>query len=380
MGNHNQVFSSIPKGRKRFERRGILDRRQFALSLLCLAGCRTAIGTGAAPLDAFSIDDVIEQFPPYQPLGPAEGTVSIWGHGSFKRDFMGRLVNRWISEFRANQHDVRFEYEMYGTASAVGAVYTGAGSIAILGEEISPAAKRAFEREKGYSPTGVMIATGSLDVNYFDYAHMVFVHKDNPIRALSLPQLEAIFGEACLSGCTPVRVWGELGLTGAWRHQKIQPYGWETDEDFGLFFRERVLHDSHRWNPAIREYAHLKYDDGTQYDHGQRIIDALARDRYGIAISNVRYATGSVRALELGWKDGGPFYAPKPQTLISQQYPLTRIIPAYVDRAPGQPLQSGLREFLNFLLSREGQQAMVEESGYLPIDPELAQTQLMALA
>lgn len=357
-------------------RQAFLDRRQFGLSLLCLAGCQAVgdtIGT------TFSVDGVIARFPAYKPLGPAYGLVSIWGHGSFKRDFMGRLVNRWISEFRNVLPGVQFEYEMYGTASAIGAVYTGAGSIAILGEEISPSAKRAFEREKGYSPTGVMIATGSVDVNFFDYAHMVFVHQDNPIRALALPQLEAIFGEACLSGCRPVRTWGELGLTGVWKNEPIQPYGWETDEDFGLFFRERVLHDSHRWNPTIREYAHLKYDDGTQYDHGQRIIDALTLDRHGIAISNVRYATPSVRALDLGWTVGGPFFAANPQTLISQQYPLTRIIPAYVDRPPGQPLDSGSREFLNFLLSREGQRALVEESGYLPIDPDLARSQRRAL-
>lgn len=349
-----------------------ISRRQFATGLLCLAGCQLVPGSGKAAPAPFRSESILDQFQPYEPRDVASGTVSLWGHGSFKRDFMGRLVNRWISEFHQRQPGVDFEYEMYGTASAIGALYTGAGNLAILGEEISPAAKKAFERERGYSPTGIMVATGSLDVNYFDYAHMVFVHRDNPVRKLSLGQLEAVFGTECRSGCKPIRAWGELGAQGKWHAQAIQPYGWETDEDFGLFFRERVLGDSHRWNPSIREFAHLKYPDGTQYDHGQRILDALAQDRYGIAISNIRYQNPSVRPLDLGWHDGGPYYAPTPETLISQQYPLTRIIPAYIDRTPGHSLASGLAEFVRFMLSREGQRALIEESGYLPIDPRLA--------
>lgn len=349
-----------------------LNRRQVAAGLLGLAGCQLAPLADSGEPVPFRSQSLLDRFPDFKPKGQASGTVSLWGHGSFKRDFMGRLINRWISEFHQYHPNVEFEYEMYGTASAIGALYTGAGNLAILGEEISPAARTAFEREKGYAPTGIMVATGSLDVNYFDYAHMVFVHKDNPVRQLSVGQLEAVFGAECRIGCKPVRFWGELGVQGEWQSQVIQPYGWETDEDFGLFFRERVLGDSHRWSPAMREFAHLKYPDGTQYDHGQRILDALSQDRYGIAISNIRYQTPSVRPLDLGWKDGGPYYAPTTESLVSQQYPLTRIIPAYIDREPGAPVMSGLAEFLRFILSKQGQTAMVTESGYLPIDPMLA--------
>lgn len=314
----------------------------------------------------------VASLPAYKTSAPVTGTIRLWGHGSFKRDFMGKLVNRWIAEFQRNQPGVQFKYEMYGTASAIGALYTDSGDIALLGEEISPDADRAFRRVRGYAPTKIEVANGSLETNFFDYAHMVFVHRDNPLVGMDMRQLEAVFGAEHRCTKRNIRNWGELGLKGDWANKPITPYGWETDVDFGLFIRERVMCDSHRWNPAIKEFAHATRPDGSQYDHGQRIVDALAKDRYGIAISNLRYATPEVRALPLAWKPGGKAVAPSDASLIDRSYPLVRIIPAYIDHKPGTQVTPAVREFLRYVISREGQAALIEESGYLPLSAATA--------
>lgn len=309
----------------------------------------------------------VESLPAYRPAETVEGRLRIWGHGSFKRDFMGQLLTTWIAEFARHQPRVTFENRMYGTASAIGALYSGTGDIAILGEEISPAALRAFRRARGYDPTGIEIATGSVDVNFYDYAHMIFVHRDNPLPGLTLAQLDGIFGQDARRNGMNLRRWDQLGIRGGLTGSAIQPYGWRTDVDFALFFRERVLEGSHRWNGAMREYEHTTHPDGTSYDHGQRIVDALAGDRAGIAISNVRYATKDVRAVPLAWTAKGPFVHATPATLIDRAYPLVRIIPAFVDVPPGKRMDPAQREFLRFLLSREGQRILIEHSGYLPL-------------
>ncbi|MBS0514466.1 MAG: substrate-binding domain-containing protein [Proteobacteria bacterium] len=322
-------------------------------------------------------EQAIEQFPDYDaPTRRVTGTIRLWGHGSAKRDFMGDLVRAWIEAFHRRQPDVRFDYRMYGTASAVGALYTGAGDIALLGEEISPAAARAFRRAKGYAPTEIEVATGSVDTNYFDYAHMIFVHADNPVECLSLRQLDAIFGEQHKRGDRNIRDWSQLGLGDDWARHRITPYSWKTDEDFGLFFRERVLENSHRWNPDVREYVHGTHADGSQCDQGQRILDALAEDRYGIAISNVRYARPGVKAVALAWQDGGPWTHATTSSLIDRSYPLVRIIPAIVDQPPGRKLAPAIEEFLRFVLSREGQSLLVEHSDYLPLNRRARDTQI----
>ncbi len=337
-------------------------------------GICAAAAPARAPETAF-----VDALPVYVPQGQVSGTIRLWGHGSYRRNFMGNVLNRLITRFHELQPGVRFENRMYGTASAVGALSLGAGDIALLGEEISPQAALEFRRARGYAPTEFQVATGSLDVNFFDYAHMIFVHRDNPLAQLSLAQLEAVFGTEGRMGSAPLRTWGDLGLTGEWADKPIQPYGWKVDEDFALFFRERVLGDSHRWNPAIKEYVHVIRADGTQYDHGQQIMDALAADRYGIAISNIRYANPDVRTVALSWQAAGPAVQADKATLIAQQFPLVRVIPAFIDRAPGKPVEPAVREFLRFMLSREGQQALVEETGYLPIDAAIIARQLAEL-
>lgn len=339
------------------------------VSIILLGLCSVAGGLAAeapvAPEVAF-----VAALPLYAPATKVSGTIRLWGHGSPKHDFMGRLMDVWIAGFTRHQPDVKFENHMYGTASAIGALYSGAADIAILGEEISPTAATAFEREKHYAPTGIQIATGSLDVNYFDYAHMIFVRKDNPIQGLTLAQLDAVFGAEHRRGSRNIRTWGELGLTGEWAERRIRPYGWQVDVDFALFFREAVLENSHRWNTDLKEFVHVLRADGTQYDHGQQILDVLAKNPAGIAISNVRYANPDVRPLALARKEGEAFYEPTKANLIAQTYPLVRIIPAFIDVAPGQPVDPTVREFLRYLLSREGQQALVNDSDYLPLSAE----------
>jgi len=227
-----------------------------------------------------------------------------------------------------------------------------------------------FSRVKGYPPFGVPIATGSVDVRNFDYAQMFFVHRDNPVTGMTLAQLDAVFGVERRRGAPrAIRTWGDLGLTGDWAARPITPYGWRTDDSFGIYLEQALLAGSHRWNDALREFAHITRPDGTVYDHGQQILDALAHDRYGIAVSNIRYAGPEVKALAVAEREGAPYVAVTAQSLIEQTYPLARLIPAYLDRRPGQPIDPKVKEFLRYLLSREGQQAIVDDGRYLPLRP-----------
>ena len=356
-------------------------RRLCALALLAVMASAVAPAlAGASPAPRAYAMQVADSAVPYQPEEQVTGTIRLWGHGSPKHDFMGRLVRRWTRDFNRHQPGVAIVDDMYGTASAVGALYTGAGDLAILGEEISPAAENAFERERHYAPTIFEIATGNVDVNYFDYAHMVFVNRANPLDRLTLTQLASILGDPSPGeGPGPIRTWGQLGLRGDWAERRIQPYSWTFDQDFALFLQARVLGDAVPWNPQVRQFVTYDRPDGTIVDRGQQILAALARDPDGIAVSNVRFANPSVKLLKLAATSSGPYVLPTVGTLISQQYPLTRIIPAIVDVAPGQPLKPAIREFLRFILSREGQRGLIEESGYLPLGPKYRRDQLYEL-
>ena len=316
-----------------------------------------------------------QNLPHYRPERTVAGTIRVWGHGSFQRDFMGRLMSYWEEGFRKYQPAVHIENRMYGTASAIGALYTGAGDLAILGEEIHPAAEAAFERVLGYPPTEFDIATGSLDVRNFDYAQVFFVHKDNPLSKITLEQLDGIFGSEHRRGPRNIRTWGELGLNGEWKRKPIHAYGWRIEDDFAFYLQGALLMGSHKWNCDLREFGRMNRPDGSVYDAGQQILDALAEDRYGIGVSNVRYMSPRVKALPVGMREGGPYYSATKQNLIDRKYPFTRIIPAFVNRSPRQPLDPKVKEFLRYLLSYEGQEDIVRDGNYLPLSRQATEEQ-----
>ena len=333
----------------------------------------------SAALAAYGQQWNLAGLPAYDPEQHVSGTIRLWGHGSFKRDFMGTLVKFWEEGFARYQPEVHFEYRMYGTASSIGALYAGVGDIAIRGEEIFPFEVAAFQRVMGFPPFGIEIATGSLDVQNMDYAQVFFVHKDNPISKLTLAQLDAILGEEHRRGLENIRTWGELGLQGDWADQPIHLYGWALDDDFTTYLQGAVLNGSHRWNCRLKEFRRITRADGSVIDAGQQILDALATDPYGIAVSNLRYGNSRVKPLALAADSGLGYFEPTKENLIERKYPLTRIIPAFINRAPNQPIAAKVKEFLRYILSREGQQDIVREGGYLPLSAEAAREQLRRL-
>jgi phosphate transport system substrate-binding protein len=105
----------------------------------------------------------------------------------------------------------------------------------------------------------------------------------------------------------------------------------------------------------------------------------LAKDRYGIAVSNLRYANPEVKPVALGLDPAGPYYEASKENLIERKYPLTRIIPIVIDRQPGKLIDPKVKEFLRYILSREGQEAVVRDGRYLPLTREAVATQLKKL-
>ena len=332
--------------------------------------------SGSASTQALSPEQrAVDGLPHYEPREQVAGTIRLWGHGAPVLDFMGMLVKSWEEGFQKVQPGVKFEYDMYGTASAMGALYAGKGDIAILGQEIYPFETVAFEQVKRYHPLGIEIATGSVDVRNFDFAIGVFVNKTNPLSQMTVDQIDKIFAWHEGGSAANIETWGQLGLTGEWADKPIHLYGWYESDIFSTFVEHAALHDSHHWRCGMKQYAHIHQPDGTIYDSGQQILDDLSNDPYGVALSNVRYLNehDAVKPLALGRTDDGPFFAATKETLINREYPLGRIIPAEIDRVPGQPVDPKVREFLRYILSREGQQDIVRNGKYLPMQPEAAE-------
>ncbi|RHW18214.1 phosphate ABC transporter substrate-binding protein [Sphingomonas gilva] len=320
--------------------------------------------------------------PAYEPRAQVSGTITIWGHGSYGKqtDFVEGLTRVWQEGFIKHHPDVRFENRLHGTASAIGALYTGKGDLALMGREIWDPEIAAFAEVMGYPPTGVDVLTGSFDVRNKGYALVVFAHKDNPLTGLSLAQLDAVFGMRRLRGHPPVKTWGDLGLSDEWADKPVNLYGLPIARGFADYFQEAVFLGSPFWNPSLREFADSPGSKGGATDGGQKMLNALAQDRYGIGYAGLLYSHPDVKPIALAHGPGEPFVSPTEATVRDRSYPLTRVITMFFNRRPGKPVDPKIAEFLRYILSREGQEAVERHGGgYLPVIAPLAKIELKKL-
>jgi phosphate transport system substrate-binding protein len=317
--------------------------------------------------------------PIYKPTRQVSGTVRIWGHGALGHDYIESLVRKWETGFQRLQPGVQFDNELHGTASAIGSLYTNTGDIAIMGREIWPVEVEAFEEVHHYPPLSIDIVTGSLDIRNKDFALCVVVHKDNPLAHLSLPQIAQVFGGDESSGVKHAATWGDLGLTGEWAARPIHLYGFEIHRGFGYYLQQRVFNGSAKWNPGLVELGDKRQKDGSLLDAGQRIVDAVGADPDAIGYSSLLYKNSNIRVIPIG-PARGPFLLPTHQTVADHTYALTRTITAVINRPPRKPPDPKVEEFLRYVLSQEGQQAVTEDGGYTALTAALAKAGLSQLS
>jgi len=303
------------------------------------------------------------------PARQVSGTIRLCGSPQ-----MGDLLKLYEQGFTKLQPAVRFDDALTSTLTAVAGVSGGSAEIGLLGREIWPAETQAFQTSRGHSPTVVDVATGSYDVPKATFALMIFVPSSNPITSLSTSQLERVFA----AGDRPARTWGELGLHGEWASRPIHLYGFTVDNDKALIFSNLVFGKGEHWNPGLKEFPNGSGPGGA--DAGELIVQAVANDPNGIGISNVHYGTPEVKALPLSTAEHPAPIAPTRENVASRSYPLTRAVYMVLDNDTARPAQAAVIEFVRYVLSRQGQQAVLEEGNYLPLTPEVAEMQLRKLS
>jgi phosphate transport system substrate-binding protein len=185
---------------------------------------------------------------------------------------------------------------------------------------------------------------------------------------LTLKQLDALFsGDRRRGGAEP-KTWGDLGATGSFASHPVHIYGLPIARGFAEYVEEAVFNGSRKWNPALKEFADDPGSKGGETDGGQKMLDALAQDSDGIGYAGLPYQNADAKPLSISRGDGKPYVMPTRDSVLDHSYPLTRMITAYFNREPGQPLDPAVREFLRYILSRDAQSDVLRDGGgYLPM-------------
>ena len=349
---------------------------------LLVIGAALATSAGAQQWD-------LKELPRYRAQQQVSGTVRLMG-----TDFSG-LVKIWEQAFRKLQPGVAFTNDLQSSDIAMAAMITGSADIAPAGREPSLDEVLGFTEKYGYAVTPIVVGTGAWKSSRGNsWAPVVFVNASNPIKGLTLRQIDGIFGAQRTGGYAQnskifdpraargpqedLRTWGQLGLTGSWKSKWIRTYGY-ADTGMRHFFELKVFHGGDKWNPNYREYVEsgtAMVSPGTSVGSHDMLV-ALAHDMYGIGWSGLGQAASvaGLKALPLAKRAGEPYFAPNAQNCRSHRYPLCRVVFMYVNRPPGRPLETATREFLQFVLSREGQRLLARHSLLLPLTKSVVAAQ-----
>ena len=290
---------------------------------------------------------------------------------------------------------------MTSSEGGIAGLYCGISDVAPMGDDAKVTDQMPFFNTFGYMPTEISVATGGSEKRGSLWAWAIVVNKDNPLEEISVEELERIFGSERTGGWELVnnnylytakwargadlniRTWDQLGLKGEYAGKEIGTFGY-TAPGFEIYFERNWFHWVHKWNGNFREYVEAKQttpDAAGALVASERPLEDLSTNKFAIGIAGLMHVKDypNVKVLRISRKKGGPAIALTPDNVASRTYPLIRDAFFYVNKAPGKPLDPKVREFMRFVLSREGQEIMARVGYYYPLNAEYLQEQLKKL-
>jgi phosphate transport system substrate-binding protein len=299
---------------------------------------------------AFAQQKVDPAIPAYAKTSGVSGNINSIGS-----DTMNNMMTLWAESFTKLYPNLKVQVEGKGSSTAPAALIAGTSQFGPMSRAMRSTEIDQFEAKYGYKPTQIRTSYDAL---------AVYVNKDNPIEKLNLAQVDAVFSKTRKRGGKAAATWGDLGLTGDWASRPISLYGRNSASGTYGFFKEHTLKNG-------------DFKDSVKEQPGSAsVVQGVTEDRYGIGYSGIGYRTSGVKVVSLAettaFSDGN--YA----DVVAGKYPLNRFLFVYINRAPGKPLDPLVKEFVQFILSKEGQEVVVKD-GYLPLSAAIVQQELTKL-
>ena len=300
---------------------------------LALAGSMVCAAALQAAVDS--------NLPDYKVVTGVSGNVNSIGS-----DTLNNLMTLWAEDFKKSYPNVNIQIQGAGSSTAPPALTEGTANFGPMSRMMKTEEIQAFEAKHGYKPTAVPVAIDVL---------AVYVNKDNPIKGLTIPQVDAIFSATRKCGGVKDLVrWGDVGLTGAWENRDFTVYSRNAvSGTYGYFKDEALCKGDYKANVL-------------EQPGSASVVQGVSESINGIGYSGIGYITSGVKAVPLAKKDGQPFVTAEASHALDGSYPLSRVLYMYINKHPNRPLDSIQLEFVKLILSKQGQETVVRD-GYIPL-------------
>lgn len=322
-----------------------MSLKKSVISLAAASALLAGVAAAGAKLDAGLAD--------YQKASGVSGNLSSVGS-----DTLANLMTLWAEEFKREYPNVNIQIQAAGSSTAPPALTESTSTMGPMSRKMKSKEVAAFEKKFGYKPTAIPVAIDAL---------AVYVHKDNPIKGITIADVDAIFSSTrkC-GGKQDVSKWGDLDMKGAWAGRSIQIYGRNSVSGTYGYFKKKGLCKGDFKNNVNEQPGSAS------------VVQSVSSSLNGIGYSGIGYKTSGVKAVPLAKKPGKPFVAATPENAVKKKYPLSRFLYVYVNKHPNKPLAPLEREFIKLVLSKVGQQVVIKD-GYIPLPAKVAAKALAAI-
>lgn len=254
-------------------------------------------------------------------------------------DTLVNVAQAWAEAYREKAPEVAIAVSGGGSGTGISALINGTVDVANSSRKMKAKEIEAARKAK-VDPVEHIVGYDAL---------AVFVHKDNPIKSLSIVDLAAIYGEG-----GKIERWADLGVTiPGLKDDKIVRVSRQNNSGTYVYFREATLGKKR------------DYKLGSLDMHGSKdVVDLVEKTPGAIGYSGLAYATKHLRMVPITLEKGEKAIAPSIATASDRSYPIARPLFMYT---AGQP-QGAVKTYLDWILSAEGQ-AILLEKGYAPVNP-----------
>nr|WP_320132843.1 substrate-binding domain-containing protein [uncultured Holophaga sp.] len=256
----------------------------------------------------------------------------------------------WGDAFAARRQGFSLEVKVAGEDKAFHDLTEGKVQMAMLARDLTPQEQEAFKARWGYRPERVALAMDAL---------VWVVNKDNPIKRLSMSQVEAIFcAERSLGWPQEINTWGEAGVREReWSDMPVKRYARTVDSSvMGLINLFMPPSPPRLPVPFVAD--------------AMAMTEAIAANPGGICTANLSEVFASLRAVPIAPNGSDVAVEPTPDSVSSGAYPFARFLYVYINKNPKAGVEPMLRDFLAYALSDEGQQ-YVKSAGQAPLNKDI---------
>lgn len=294
-----------------------------------------------------------EELPSYKKVEGVSGSLSSVGS-----DTLANLMAMWTEDYKKFYPNVTIQVQAAGSSTAPPALTEGTSNLGPMSRKMKDKEEEAFEKKYGYKATPIRVAIDQV---------AVYVHKDNPVKGLTIPQVDAIFSATRKCDAKEdITTWGQVEVSGDLAKQKIQLFGRNSvSGTYGYFKKHALCKGDYK--------ANVNEQPGSA-----AVVQAVNESTNGIGYSGIGYKTAGVKTVPLAKETGGKFIEATEENAISGEYPLSRFLYVYVNKEPNKPLPPLTMEFIKMVLSKQGQE-IVTKDGYVALPAKIAKEELTKL-